>query len=398
MVTSRMLRVSQRSLQFARKVEPALVRRKSSVHGRSTQDGKELAERDGQAKKPSLIDQLFPEESVRYEATRKQRDREVPHFPLDLNHRPPIPTPSSGDAFPKKMNAGLRPYRDDGSYTHVLRLMNASKNLTLDDFRRVVPRGKHLPGWALEHGDIVKVIPGRNLSALAYGNYYYLLFSSPASAFMYRNHVARVHELVQHYTPSAIHMPPPLSPGYALDGVEISTVVAAYTLVSPEQKLQLMHLKLPLTPHGRHIVEHGGFESLLSRPERMPFELRLALDGPQLSQTRIRQAFGNSSIDRGLGWSGGDDNFVRVSKWEAKHRDLNIDLSDENRRGTNSEEETRERSWRMPAPVYILGFHTEHAAQSFLRYWHKRPLVDASDMPDEVSADLPPIVELEVLW
>lgn len=44
----------------------------------------------------------------------------------------------------------------EGPQTSVLVMRNVSKNLVDDDFRRIIPKGKHVEGWTLEQGDIIK--------------------------------------------------------------------------------------------------------------------------------------------------------------------------------------------------------------------------------------------------
>jgi len=376
-------------------------------------------------KKPSLVEQLFPEETKRFDKAKTAREREIPRLPLETpsasgearsdrikNENALISTEPPG-AMRKRKEMELQTKAD--SQTSVLVLLNASKNLTEEDFRRLIPKGEHLDGWRMEQGDILKIIPGRNLATLEQENYYYLVFSSPLSAFVYQGHATRLSRLVAEQTPNSLHTALAPTPGYMLNGVDVYAAIQAYCLTSSTQTLNLRQLKPPLSPLISSIVRRGGYAAILDRPDRMPYEVRLTLEGPQLPVSRIRYIVYESGRDRALGWSGGDEANIKISKYEPvlpmrsggpnasvsdrRSEDVQIQL-DMNRSQIpfpDSEDGKAAQKYRTPNFVYIVGFHTEHAAQSFVRYWHRKPMNWGSKTVDS-AGDLPPIANAELLW
>lgn len=371
---------------------------------------------------PSLAEQLFPEETKRYaEAQRKLR--EVPRLPLDKLEVPkpihPLKPPPKPDG-PMRSWAAQRlenTMRAAGPGTSILVLRNATPNLTEEDFRRLVPQGKHIEGWTLEQGDIIKVIPGRNLQDLSPQNVYYLLFSSALSAFSYQGQVTRIHTLTSQHTPSSMTAPMPPPPGYMIEGLDVHAAIEAYALVPPGQKLEMRQLKPPLTPAMQLLVKHRGYPDIVNRENKMPFEARLTLEGPQLALSAVRHEIMSDGKKRGLSWSGEDSNSIDISRWEGERW---ISPMDDNSRLTRSQmakwdevdvseptmaagHETNsndsgisQQKRRTPGVVYIVGFRTERAAQSFVQYWHRRPI--GSPKHHDIEGDIPPIANVDLLW
>ncbi|KAM0707061.1 hypothetical protein Q7P35_006392 [Cladosporium inversicolor] len=380
-----------------------------------------------ESRKPSLIEQLFPEETKRYEEVAARQEREIPRMPLEMP-APPKQTPADRLALPpraresrgamlKRRTMELQSEKAEGQ-TSVLVLLNASKNLTKEDFTRLIPQGQHIEGWTLEEGDIVKVIPGRNLATLEQENFYYLLFSSPLSAFVYQGHATRIARLAAEQTPDSLHTALAPTPGYMVDGVDVYAAIQAYTLTPSTQTLNLRQLKPPMSPLVESIVRNGGYTAILNRPDKMPFEVRLTLEGPQLPMSRVRYILYESGRDRALGWSGGDESNIKITKYEprspespkcendegasvawspAEQSQLSFDMSRSRvtQPGSDASDDALKR--RKAHPVYILGFHTEHAAQSFIRYWHRKPMDWGSKKADPED-DLAPIANAELLW
>ncbi len=117
----------------------------------------------------SLLEELFPTEAKRYRREREavqKPEREVPRLLLsadmaDLDDpRGALKRVSRNQAILKnelrlKRLQHLRNFRR--REISVLHLLNASKSLTEEDFRRIAPKGKHVEGWMGE-GDILKGI------------------------------------------------------------------------------------------------------------------------------------------------------------------------------------------------------------------------------------------------
>nr|OQO26583.1 hypothetical protein B0A51_06774 [Rachicladosporium sp. CCFEE 5018] len=377
--------------------------------------------RRSRKEEPSLIEQLFPEESRQHEA--KSAPREIPRLPLEPAPLPWRSAADNADARPDDVQKPSHPnharaYEIAQSATSYLLLRNASKHLTIQDFRRLIPQGKHIEGWALEQGDIVQIIPGRNLRTLEANGLYVLKFSSPISAFAYQGHVTRIAKLVADQTPTSLFSGMPPQPSYILDGMDVRAAIEAYTLKPATQRLTLRQLKPPLSRAIAPQVRFGGHPALTQRPGKMSFGLRLTLDGPQLALRRIRHVIYESGRARALSWSGGEEMNVPISEWVAPIRYGELgsaigestksesegngvveseEAAEEESEHTSEQYKAAELKRRKPHPVFILGFHTEHAAQSFKRYWHRRPMEWEGDHADE-EGDLPPIANVELLW
>ncbi|KAK3068671.1 hypothetical protein LTR53_013573 [Teratosphaeriaceae sp. CCFEE 6253] len=417
-----------------RPADSSVERQDYSGDGPAKRTGKDVAGKDA-AGTPSLIEQLFPEETRRHEKAQRDAAREIPRLPLEnisTPHKPDSERHRAREADRSRPDAARhgeaiqRRGGSQGDDISVLVLRNASTNLVEEDFRRLIPQGRHMEGWALEDGDIIKVIPGRNLATLAQENYYYLLFSSAKSAYTYQGHATRILRLAATNTPSSMTSPMPPPPGYLVDGVDVHSAIASFALVPASQMLELRQLRPPLSPLVERIVRNKGYQAVVSRRHNMPFELRLTFDGPQLQLSNVRNVLIATARHRALTWSGGEEMSPKITQWEpdalvspmdldshkAKHFAAVDRLTGEEQgrreaeaqrrklkhdRGTDtSPNEQKQMHGRKPGAVYILGFYTEMAAQQFLRYWHKRPMgrVDEESWED----DLPPVANVETLW
>lgn len=114
-----------------------------------------------------LLEELFPEEAERRtRLTKAKRERDVPRLQLDVPDLTPQPAGPRMEAEPDLDNRDARKYygwlssqeKKKGEHISLLVLRNASKNLTDDDFRRLIPQGKHIEGWNLDRGDILKSV------------------------------------------------------------------------------------------------------------------------------------------------------------------------------------------------------------------------------------------------
>lgn len=398
-----------------KRVAPSQEGREKKAVAKDSSNGK-----GEEARTPSLVEQLFPEETKRYEAAQKQL-REVPRLPLDtLKVTPPKqpPAPPKAEEPVQSWRAARleNTMRASGPGTAILVLRNATPNLTEEDFRRLIPQGQHIEGWTLEQGDIIKVIPGRDMADLSPHNVHYLLFSSALSAFSYQGQVTRIHNLASQHTPNSMTSPIPPPPGYTIEGLDVHAAIEAYALVPPGQKLELRALKPPLSPAMQELIKHRGYPALMERENKMPFEARLTLEGPQLSMNAVRHEIMESGQKRGLSWSGGDTNTIQLSRWDSERWISPVDFGESawSRVAERSEDEEAKRARyraernkddntnssqqkrRSPGVVYIVGFHTERAAQSFVQYWHRRPI--GSPKHHDIEGDIPPIANVDLLW
>lgn len=395
----------------------------------------------------SLYEQLFGASSVEAEHDKVDR-QEVPRIPLESPdvHQSPDPLqydePMTNDSYRR----GTEKETAEGPpQVSVLVLRSASKHLTEADFKRLIPQGSHLEGWTLEQGDILKVIPGRDPVTLEQSNYYYLLFSSRLSAFTYQGHALGVHRLVASHTPSSILSPMMPPPGIMAKNIDVHAAIQSFSLVAPNQPIDLRQLKPPLTLGMEAIVRHRGHPFLASRRNQMPYEARLTLEGPQVHEEAIRHFFIMDGMQRGLSWSGNERRSPTVTLWrppkmglrngllspmkkasepeamrwaarqraaeeqealwdaQANETDISREFAtqfdfDDGPDGKKTEE--TEHGWSMkPLDTFVIGFATESAMQSFVHYWHRRPMrTEGFEQEQGARSDSPPIINVEALW
>lgn len=146
----------------------------------------------------------------------------------------------------------------------------------------------------------------------------------------------------------------------------------------------------------------------------MPFEVRLALEGPQLSMTSIRQTLAASGAERALPWSGSQDNKLNIHKWEpqqsvspqdrsyyARSNMDTVPLEDstpvDDAPGQAESSGSAQRR-RIPRNVYLVGFNHEADAQTFVQYWHRRPMLPSRLNQSFEDGESAPIVNAELLW
>lgn len=364
-------------------------------------------------KSSSLLEELFPEEAQRrHEPT--ATEREVPRLALDVpkpTSDEEVKTPKAPFVMNKSMSRTYKLLETQRGETSVLVLRNASKNLVEDDFRRLIPQGKHIEGWNLTQGDIIKIIPGRNTATLERENFYLLLFKSPVSAFTYQTHVTRVHKLAQSQTPDSLISPIPTPPNYLSGGQDLDALLQSYALIPPSQTIELRQLSRPWTPLVEQIVRHQGYPHIVNRPNKSPVEVLLRLEGPKLSIPLVRSALVAAARRRDVPWTGVEVTKIPIEKWVAKNPDVSplnpknglkdYELlesnSSESVQGGDGIEESDSRSsgGRLPPACYIVGLQTEAEAQTFVRYWHRRPMELSIDGFD--YGDVAPIVNAEIL-
>ncbi|WPH02898.1 Hypothetical protein R9X50_00576600 [Acrodontium crateriforme] len=385
-----------------------------------------------------LIEQLFPEETKRYNEAQRQSQREIPRLPLDATPIVPHKQRRKDVKTEKRQQVAFiqkqleQEMQENGPELTLLVLRNATPNLIEEDFRRLIPQGKHVEGWTLERGDILQVIPGRNLATLEQESYYYLLFSSQLSAFAYQGQATRISRLAASHTPTSVMSVVPPIPGHAVDGIDAHAAIDSFALTPAGQTLELRQIKRPLSPILDSIIRYRGYPSLVNRPDRLPYELRLTLDGPQLQAPVLNHIFLKSATARASPWSGGVEQAPRITKWNPTAAAALARVAQNSTNGkiatsdSNGSQETElaqiihdtkrlERTWeasrneenaevrpkgRPPPGVFILGFHTENAAQAFRRFWHRREMTwKGVDLRvGDHADDLPPIANVETLW
>ncbi|GAB7339454.1 hypothetical protein MBLNU457_6083t1 [Dothideomycetes sp. NU457] len=371
-----------------------------------------------------LLADLFPSEAKRFRA----QAREVPRLPLAPPTAPANPVIRREFFDSDASRLARRAMKQQGMDSSLLVLRNASKNLTLEDFQRLIPRGKHLEGWTLAVGDIVKVIPGRDLATLERQNYYYILFSSPLSAFTYQSRATKISRLVQSRTPKGPASPLGPGPGELVDGEDVHDLMQSYTLTPPSQQISLRQLAPPLSTIAEQISRCHGYADLVERPNRSPFEVLLRFEGVNPGHTLLNSIIKRAEYKRGIPWTGEVLESYTLTKWEHSGEvqsplshvrskgyvlpdnedpvkdeegeaegERKYDMVPRNDYERDEEERIAQRARRTPASSFIVGLQTQAEASAFARYWHKRVLMEGT-IRNGSHQETAPMVSAEVLW
>lgn len=231
--------------------------------------------------------------------------------------------------------------------------------------------------------------------------YYFILFKSARSAFTYQTHVTRLHRLSQSHMPTSLTSPITPPPGFEVNGEDLDALLQTYALIPPNTQIQLRQLQPPYTPIVQRIVENWGYPAIVNRPDRSPVEVVLRLDGPQLAIPHIKSVLYYAAKHRGLPWTG-NERAINLFKWESRTPNVSpmslrrVRQGDEDDVEEDDSEDESQMRRRKPLPCYIIGFDTESEAQTFVRYWHGRPM-ELKDFVYE-NNDSAPIANAEILW
>lgn len=339
----------------------------------------------------SLLAELFPEETK--VAVAEER-REGPGSPgrIPIPH---VPLISVNDSGTERHSTGISPVRrvrakgpDLTPKSTVLELRYASKSLTEEDFRTLIPRGVHMHEWT-QRGEFVKVIPKRDPWTLEQTGNYYIVFNSEENAKAYKQHVSHVHDLAKQHTPTSLtsEIAPP--PGYTINGEDVSSLVQSYALIPPQQKLFLQYLVAPFTPLQQNIFKRGGYAQILGEGREGAAQVLVVfLEGRQPSYFEISDAVHLDGKRRGLEWKllPGETAIRKVDRREPKKKEeaslFDRDFEMEGEVDVLSELEAeggkrkRTAQDRAKAPTYgqrwILSFENVEEAKRFALQWHGR--------------------------
>ncbi|KAI9700637.1 MAG: hypothetical protein M1836_002004 [Candelina mexicana] len=362
----------------------------------------------------SLLEELFPTEAKRYQREREAAqkiERQVPRLLLSAdmsnldNPRAALDRVSKEQAALKnelrlKRQQYLKDFRR--REISVLLLGCASKSLVEEDFRRISPKGKHVEGWKVE-GDILKVIPLRDPTTLEPLGQYFLLFSSPSSAYAYFNHVRQQHQISRTHTPRSLASPIAPPPGYLVDGQDIHALLQDYALKPPSQNLNLKRLKSPLTPYIRDLVNQGGYAQLIASESKSEFPILFSTDGSQPSTNAITEAISHDGRNRGLPWAlSTSKNAIKKLEDQTPPQPAtedaqeNTDSSHVDASSIDEPEKTPNHQSRYKQPRWIISFQNEAEAQRFVRMWHRREF--PTPRTGSIYGEPPPMVNAEILW
>lgn len=340
----------------------------------------------------SLLAELFPEETKEVveedprEGTGSPARIPIPHVPL---------TPIDDFGADRRQSTGIvrrvgAKIPDMTPKSTVLELRYASKSLTEEDFRSLIPRGLHMQEWT-QRGEFVKVIPKRDPWTLEQTGNYYIVFNNEEDAKAYKQHVSHVHDLAKQHTLTSLtsEIAPP--PGYIINGEDVSGLVQSYALIPPQQKLFLQYLVPPFTPLQQNIFKRGGYAQILGEGrEGVAQVLVVFLEGRQPSYFEISDAIHLDGKRRGLEWRllPGETAIRKVDMREQqqkKKEEISLferDFGDEGEMDALGDLEAeggkRKRTVRDRAktPTYgqrwILSFETVDEAKRFALQWHGR--------------------------
>lgn len=316
----------------------------------------------------SILEELFGEELRRQPESREQR-REVPKGPvgyLDDSHQ--RQRARSEGTFSDKV--GLRrPHISLNKDTTVLILRKASKHLTEQDFRRLIPGGRHIEGWT-GLGELMRVVRARVMKTLERDGEYFLVFSNSTIAFEYKRNIFGLHSDTQKElsnNQNSVGIPPP--PNLASSGkAAFDTPAYTYNLIPPTHDLTIKLQEPPFPPVLLPIVTDGAYARLLE-DRRTNYEVMLWFESywhPAFSV--IRRAIDQDGKERGSFWrTVGDHSGLRLlaGEYAALGKVNGVATSEEapsdwkGRRGSGSRH-------------FIVSFRDEQEASRFALFWHRR--------------------------
>ncbi|MCJ1414150.1 hypothetical protein MMC32_000475 [Xylographa parallela] len=357
----------------------------------------------------SLLEQLFPEEAKTQvkasEYGRKPQEElarlpppEIDELYESLNDDPDHKQLTSKL---KTREATINAFRQEN--TTILLLSRVSTALCDADFRRIVPRGIHIEEWR-GPGDILKVIPSRDMSNLSPTSNYYLLFSNPAYARAYQNHVIHLHQLAQTYTPTSLDFPMPPPPG-VLDtkGQDVWALLQDFTISPPSVRMSLRVLIPPYHANLQRLLANEGYPQLVQPENKTGRAVLFWVDGHQPSALSVRTMLSKDGRDRGLQWGplrGHGE--IEVLHVQAEHSGGEIggnDISDPgDGHGPSEWRDTELKPKRHGHQRWIISFEDEAEARRFVRVWHRRPYPFPLQEESPSYGEPAPLIHAEYMW
>ncbi|MCJ1289368.1 hypothetical protein MMC34_000900 [Xylographa carneopallida] len=357
----------------------------------------------------SLLEQLFPEEAKtqskasEHEQNPQEELARLPPPEFDKHHEA-LSDDSSYTQFSSKLKtreATVSAFRQEN--TTILLLSRVSTALCDEDFRRIVPRGVHIEEWR-GPGDILKVIPSRDISSLSPTSNYYLLFSNPAYARAYQNQAIHLHQLAQTYTPTSLDFPMPPPPGI-LDskGQDVYALLQDFTISPPSVRMSLRVLLPPYHANLQRLLENEGYPQLVQSGSKTGSSVLFWVDGHQPSALSVRTMLSKDGLDRGLQWGplrghGG----IKVLHVHANHDGGEIGENDftgpGDEYGHSEWKDTELKPKRHGHQRWIIYFEDEAEARRFVRVWHRRPYPFPLQEESPSYGEPQPLVHAEYMW
>lgn len=383
-----------------------LERRPSDVNGLSHQTSAAMA---SDATEQSLLEELFPETNAPVPVEPVAESEQYPKLSPPSSDRIIRPEPVASPKDPKQQIVDS--FLKSGENITVLQLEHCSVELTEPDFRRVIPKGKHIEAWNRD-GAYYKVIPGRNPISLERLPFYYILFKSAESAYAYQNNVARLHKLAALHQPTNIFSAVPPPKGFLEDGEDIEAITSSYLLRPTEHAPAIRTLMQPYHPGLRSLFEQGGYTPIVpdvdDKRNRI-YKILLHIEGYEPNFSDLFTMFRHDAAYRGVPLPLRNESMTSLHRL----RDLVnlkthvLPLATTNPRAYDTARSTgtkigyddpsiahfmknddpvdediaKEISQIIMNQVYnrwILDFDDEDEARRFAIAWHRRPLPDLS--------------------
>jgi hypothetical protein len=365
----------------------------------------------------SLLEELFPEASSYTQPHYTPRN---PYPKLDLPNDMPLIRPSYTNGGKTKRERIVESFQARSEPLTALQLVHCSTALTEADFRRLVPKGKHIETWVRD-GEFHKVIPGRDPLTLERLPFYYLLFKSPESALAYQNNAVRLHKLSGLHQPSSIFSAIPPPRGFLEDGEDLDKVMSSYLLKPTSLQLNLNMLMQPYNPNLRALIERGGYVPIVpsvSSKGQPLWKVLLQIDGWEPLREDLYYGFTRHAYERGLSWPfhGGAAAIHKLRDIIDVKTKLQSVSSANPRAASNSDAhavdmlklDPLEQSGGAKGELnqivmnrlynrWVVDFEDEGAARRFARLWHRRVLPNERGSTWK-DVEEPRMISAEFLW
>jgi hypothetical protein len=249
----------ERSLRTEDETTPELGLRSESGTTTTTNVSSKPTPGTSELSEQSLLEELFPEASSTPQPRQPEPSKRYPK--LNLPDSMPIVRREFSDRTLSLKEQVVEALQKQGEQITVLQLTNCSTELTEADFRRIIPKSKHIEGWHRDE-DLYKIVPGRDPLSLERLPFYYLLFKNAEAALAYQKNASRLHKLSALHQPANIFSAIPPPRGFLEEGEDITAAISSYNLLPTHHPMSLNVLMQPYNPALRNLIERGGYQPI----------------------------------------------------------------------------------------------------------------------------------------
>lgn len=440
---------------LAQRIQAQSTSMKSSSHPRPSvsqsppsQSAPQPSPASDELSEQSLLDELFPEASSLVPPNLSDKRRSPPKLDLPATDTNPHIRLYNSDTRTEREKA-IDAFRARGEQTAVLQLSNCSTALTESDFRRLIPRGKHIDTWS-SAGEFYKIIPGRDPLSLARLPFYYLLFHDAAAALAYQKNASRLSKLAALHAASSSTSAIAPPTGFLEDGEDIAAVTSSFVLHPRGHALDLRTVMQPYNRSLRALIDAGGYAPIVPNVDdkgRKIHRVLLAIDGYEPSHWDLWHIIARHAHGRGILWPWRNDHASALRRLrdainlKTMSKQKFTDLASSNPRAASSfpvaknnnvdEGDAEDREFEDPTIAAFLGpssssqaspsdssakeinqlvmnrvynrwiaeFEDEDAARRFAGLWHRVRLPDAKERDGKwKEAEEERWVMAEYLW